>query len=163
MNKTFALPQQIIDCLRHYAPADRGEAFTTIFDYANHGIEPDDSISPAARGAFEFARLIIDPILERRRKAAERRKARKEQAEDAPPQESPVVQSIPPTEAASADAVPPEHIRMMKKVVDLAHRTCSTKAKRDEKIQSELHRRYPGVYAGIEYDKAGNVILCPAS
>lgn len=160
MNKSFAIPQQVIDCLNFFDCADRGMAFSAIFDYANKGIEPSDTMTPAARGAFEFARRVIDPILERRRKAAERRAARKASAL------ATATANAKASEANSAKAPctpPDEHIRTMKKVVALAFKLCSTKAKRDDKIFEEMNKRYPGQYKDIIYDDRGNVLLVPAA
>lgn len=163
MNKSFAIPQQVIDCINFFDYADRGMAFSAIFDYANKGIEPSASISAAARGAFEFARRIIDPILARRRKATERRAARKEAARQAA--EAGRKESEKESKKAMADdkrAAIEEHTHIMRKVVDLAYRTCSTNARREDKIRSELERRFPGQYRDIIYDSRANVILVPA-
>lgn len=91
MAKSLAIPQQVVECLNYFAPADRGQAFTAIFEYISTGKEPGNDISAAARGAFEFARRIIDPIIERRRKAAERRAARKAALQES---QSPEIQTV---------------------------------------------------------------------
>lgn len=170
MIKNFALPQQVIDCLNFFAPADRGEAFTALFNYINKGILPGDDISPAARGAFEFARVTIDPIIERRKRAAEKRMQRKaaKYAADceikADSESNAIVMEGNRTanDVADRNDIINEHIRKMNKVVLLAQKACSTNALRDKKIREELNRRYPGQYSDILYDRNGVIELVAA-
>lgn len=161
MCKSIFIPRAVYECLNFFAPADRGMAYSAILSYIDSCSLPPADISDAARGAFEFARRIIDPILERKRKAAERRAARKA-TQDEPATQPDLLQQH-QSEPSGSVAIPQEHLDVMRKVVDLAFKTCSTKARRDEKIYSEMGKRYPGMYRYIFYDRDGNVTLCPAS
>lgn len=76
---SFSLPIQVVETLDYFDDADRGQVYSAIFAYVITGKEPGDELSGAARGAFGFARLIIDPIIKRRNRAKERRKAKKAQ------------------------------------------------------------------------------------
>lgn len=61
--KPFALPLQLVSALESFAPADRGEAYSLIFNYIYYRQEPSEDCSPAARGAFELAMIILAPEL----------------------------------------------------------------------------------------------------
>lgn len=58
--------------------------------------------------------------------------------------------------------VPQEHINTMQKVVKLAVKVCSTRKLRRDKIVSQLHERFPGLYRDIIYNDYGDVVLIPA-
>lgn len=176
MAKSISIPPQVVECLNYFAPADRGMAFTAVFEYIATGAEPGQEISAAARGAFEFARRVIDPILERRRKAAERRAARKaalqalqnpdnaEAAENAvPPAEAPVAEEPVVAKKEKRRKINPEHIYEMRRVVNNVYSgRGDTEEQRDAMIRRELHSRFPGLYSDIIYDKNGYIELCPA-
>lgn len=67
--KPFALPLQLVTALEAFAPADRGEAYSLILNYIYYRREPAQDCSPAARGAFELAMIILAPELEKREEA----------------------------------------------------------------------------------------------
>ena len=79
------LTQQITNSLEILPDAERGQAYSAIFAYIYTGkIIADDAPYPV-RLAFSFAKAEIDRILERRRRAKERRDARKARNADIPP------------------------------------------------------------------------------
>ena len=169
------IPAEIINIVNYLEPADRGLAFSAIFALVNNW-ESAEELTPAAKAVVEMAKLILMPKIERRRKAAERREARKAAAE------SPAIsveekQSVeaptasialnPVNENSCSDPqesakILAEHTNTMTKVVDLAFRTCSTKRKVDERIREQLEKRYPGLYSDIKYSRNGLVMLIPA-
>ena len=169
------IPTEIINIVNYLEPADRGLAFSAIFALVNDW-DSIEELTPAAKAVVEMAKLILMPKIERRRKAAERRKARKAAAEGSATfveeTQSDEAQSNPmplnpvnenscsdPQESAKILA---EHTNTMTKVVDLAFRTCSTKRKVDERIREQLQKRYPGLYSDIKYTRNGPVLLIPA-
>lgn len=172
MTKLISIPRQIVECLSYFSSADRGEAYQAILIYIDTQELPNDDISPAARGAFEFARRIIDPILERRKRAAERRLARKKAMESCinSTDSSPLNEVEDTTPPDPQKAVPrkvkinSEHIYTMRSVVNMAYRrNYESEEKRDADIRNELNRRFPGIYSDITYDKSGFIKLHPAS
>ena len=169
------IPTEIINIVNYLEPADRGLAFSAIFALINDW-DSTEELTPAAKAVVEMAKLILMPKIERRRKAAERREARKAAAESpatfVEETQSDETQSNPmplnpvnensgsdPQESAKILA---EHTNTMTKVVDLAFRTCSTKRKVDERIREQLEKRYPGLYSDIKYTRNGLVMLIPA-
>lgn len=174
MAKLIAIPKQIVECLQFFSPADRGDAYQAILTYIDSGKMPSQDISPAARGAFEFAKRIIDPILERRRRAAQRRLDRKNaQATGELPSAKNTSQTAglpaendtsPQTRKHQKIKVNPEHIFAMRSIVKAAYSSSfRTEEERDATIRWEMHRRYPGIYRDITYDKSGFIQLHPVA
>ena len=155
MNKTkpFAIPVEVVNAFEFLAPADRGMAFSALFAHIYGNPFDVSSLSGAARATFEMAKIVIEPALRRRRKAAERAA---EKAAQKAMEKDPV-----PAEEFQLDLgeVPPEHIEKMERVVKRALRKNSCAARKRKIIEKEMNRLFPGVYSGIEYDESGNVVL----
>ena len=165
----FSIPAEVINAINFLDPADRGLAFSALFELLA-GDEPSVELTPAARAAFEFAKIIIMPAIERRRRAEQRRAERLEAAKKADPTRR---EAIPAPEKQPADKWTAEYCnelaksleadtKIMKKVVDLAFRTCSTKNKVDRQVRQQLQSRFNGKYSDIFYDRNGNCQLIPA-
>lgn len=170
---SYIIPADVVEILNKLEDADRGQAFTSIFDYIFKNRLPDASrISPAALCAFEFTKRIIMKAVERFRKAEQRRALKKAEKEsrlqsqpdsltdgnqaDSP--QSPVEKS---TESPVKE-IPPKHIKKMRKEVLFSFRLYDKPEdaeKRDKRIKAELQRNFPGLYSDITYDSEGNVTL----
>ena len=172
------IPTEIINIVNYLEPADRGLAFSAIFVLVNDW-ESNEQLTPAAKAVVEMAKLILMPKIERKRKAAERRKAKMASTAEAEipataveeTQHTETPSAVEPLNSCNAneEANPDdgaktlaEHTNTMAKVVDLAFRTCSTKRKVDERIREQLEKRYPGLYSDIRYSRNGLVTLIPA-
>ena len=75
--KPIAIPSEVISAINFLEPADRGMAYTAMFAHIFETPFDLDTLSPAARAAFEMAKIILAPALRRRQRAAERAAAKK--------------------------------------------------------------------------------------
>ena len=94
--KPIAIPAEVISAINFLEPAERGMAYTAIFAHIFETPFDLDTLSPAARAAFEMAKIILAPALRRRQRAAERAAAKKlaKEAEKEASTPSRAVQSV---------------------------------------------------------------------
>ena len=169
--KNISLPYAVINAVNCLDPVDRGHAFSAVFALVE-GKEIAETLSPAAMSVFELAKIILLPLIERRRRDAERRILKKQQSksekvspenDSQKPMSESVVQQVKVQMNKDEPAmVDPEHVRVMKDVVWFACQTSLTDDLARRRILDQLRIRYPGKYSDIKYDRHGNVTLIPA-
>ena len=109
--KPIAIPAEVILAVNFLEPADRGMAYTAIFAHIFETPFELDTLSPAARAAFEMAKIILAPALRRRQRAAEQaaaKKLAKEAAKEVP--KEPEKEASTPSRAVQLDQLdqPPQ-------------------------------------------------------
>lgn len=72
------IPDQIIEAIEKLPFADSALAYAAVIRFMREGVETrEEEITPTAYAAFTLARLILVPILKRRRRDAARRAAKR--------------------------------------------------------------------------------------
>lgn len=74
------IPDKVINAVEMLHPADRGQVYCAIIRYMHDGAEPDFEMSGTAKGIFLLAKMMLDPVLRRRRRDAAYRRRKKDMA-----------------------------------------------------------------------------------
>lgn len=173
MKRTHSLPVSVTNFFKLLEDTERGMAYAILIEYLETGKLPERELPSAVRCAIQYA---IEKLQHRKIPQANSVSSG-QNLKAIPAAETHTSQSTDNVKSSghstseklnatintlvNAAQADPDDVEKMEKVVKLAYKTCSTKAKIDSKIRSELERRFPGKYSDIIYDKTGLALLIP--